>query len=112
MVISLERQRTVGSTICRLIFIKQAETDYDLTQEKQRLFASINYVAGTWNKVRRGIIQSKHSWHWPNPRCVVTNLTGDNQELNDNLYCARDDMENRFKEQQLRLFAGHTSCSH
>jgi len=41
---------------------------------------------------------------------VVTNLCDKPQQLYDNLYCARGDMENRIKEQQLDLFAGRTSC--
>jgi hypothetical protein len=41
---------------------------------------------------------------------VVTNLTGDAQALYDELYCARGEMENRIKEQQLGLFADRTSC--
>ncbi len=36
-----------------------------------------------------------------NPGYVVNNLKGDARELHDNLYCARGDMENRIKEQQL-----------
>jgi len=43
---------------------------------------------------------------------MVTNLDGDPQRLYDKLYCARGDMENRIKEQQLDLFADRTSCHH
>lgn len=46
----------------------------------------------------------------PNLRYVVTDLPGEDQELYDNIYCARGDMENRIKEQQLGLFADRTSC--
>ena len=46
-----------------------------------------------------------------NPRYVVTNLTGDPQHLYETVYCARGEMENRIKEQQLDLFADRTSCS-
>ena len=45
-----------------------------------------------------------------NPRFVVTNLNGDAQTLYDKVYCARGDMENRIKEQQLGLFADRTSA--
>jgi len=45
----------------------------------------------------------------PNPRFVVTNMPGDEQELYDDVYCQRGDMENRIKEQQLGLFADRTS---
>lgn len=45
-----------------------------------------------------------------NPRYIVTNLQGNAQYLNEKLYCARGDMENRIKKQQLDLFADRTSC--
>jgi hypothetical protein len=49
-----------------------------------------------------------------NPRFVVTNLGSDEyegQELYEKLYCARGEMENRIKEQQLHLFADRTSSA-
>lgn len=77
---------------------------------KQRLFCSIDYAAATWDRVRRVIVKAEYSWRGINPRYVVTNLSGDGQDLYDNMYCARGDMENRIKEQQLGLFADRTSC--
>ncbi len=41
---------------------------------------------------------------------VVTNLSGEPENLYGKVYCARGDMENRIKEQQLELFADRTSC--
>jgi hypothetical protein len=41
---------------------------------------------------------------------VLTNLEGRAQRLYDDLYCARGEMENRIKEQQLGLFSDRTSC--
>ena len=52
----------------------------------------------------------EHTDKGANPRFVVTNLDGDAKRLYDTLYCARGDMENRIKEQQLDLFADRTSC--
>ena len=49
-----------------------------------------------------------------NPRFVVTNLSAQDfqaQELYEKLYCARGEMENRIKEQQLYLFADRTSSA-
>ena len=49
-----------------------------------------------------------------NPRFVVTSLSGDKADartLYEDTYCARGDMENRIKEQQLWLFADRTSCA-
>jgi len=91
-------------------FHEQAAVAYAETREKQRLFTSINYGAASWDKSRRVIVKAEHSQRGSNPRYVVTNLEGDDQELYDKLYCARGDMENRIKEQQLGLFADRTSC--
>jgi hypothetical protein len=41
---------------------------------------------------------------------TCTNLAGRSQALYDELYCARGEMENRIKEQQLGLFSDRTSC--
>ncbi len=49
-----------------------------------------------------------------NPRFIVTSLTQaayTARSLYEELYCARGDMENRIKEQQLDLFADRTSTS-
>ena len=88
----------------------QAEALYKQSGDKQRLFCSISYAAATWDKKRRVIVKAEHSQRGGNPRYVVTNLAGDEQDLYDHLYCARGDMENRIKEQQLGLFADRTSC--
>ena len=49
-----------------------------------------------------------------NPRFVVTSLPTKRlaaQALYEDFYCARGDMENRIKEQQLDLFADRTSAA-
>ena len=45
---------------------------------------------------------------WIKP--LVTSLKGKPKYLYEKIYCARGDMENRIKEQQLGLFADRTSC--
>ena len=82
---------------------------YENTGKKQRLFTSISYGARSWDRARRVIVKAEHSAHGANPRLVVTNLPQTNQYLYDKLYCARGDMENRIKDQQLDMFAGRTS---
>jgi hypothetical protein len=91
-------------------WIGSAERCFKATREKQRLFAHFPYAAGKWNRKRRVILKAEHSQRGSNPRYVVTNLKGDAQRLYDRVYCARGDMENRIKEQQLDLFADRTSC--
>ena len=45
-----------------------------------------------------------------NPRFVVTNLERTDRHFYDRIYRARGDMENRIKDQQLRLCAGRAFC--
>jgi hypothetical protein len=89
---------------------EQAEKEYLVSRQKQRRFGFIAYAAASWDKERRVIVKAEHSWQGGNPRYVVTNLEGDPQHLYEKVYCARGDMENRIKEQQLGLFADRTSC--
>lgn len=90
--------------------LEQAATQHEKTQQKQRVFGVIEYAAHTWDRARRVIVKAEHTDQGRNPRFVVTNLTGDAQALYDEVYCARGEMENRIKEQQLGLFADRTSC--
>ena len=90
--------------------IEQAEAQYKQTQQKQRVFGAIQYAAHTWDRARRVIVKAEHTDKGRNPRFVVTNLDEDPAMLYDQSYCARGEMENRIKEQQLGLFADRTSC--
>ena len=54
---------------------------------------------------RRVIVKAEVLEKGKNPRFVVTNLEGDAQEIYERIYCARGEMENRIKEQQLGLFS-------
>ncbi|RPI63234.1 MAG: IS1380 family transposase, partial [Planctomycetaceae bacterium] len=87
-----------------------AHWNYRRTKIKQRLFDEFRYAAATWDRPRRIIAKAEHTDKGENPRFLVTSLTGDPQELYDNLYCRRGDAENRIKEQQIGLFADRTSC--
>ena len=91
---------------------RQAAETVEHTGEKVRRFTDIHYGARTWDRPRRVIAKLEHTRGGANPRYVVTSLEGDAQALYDRLYCARGDMENRIKEQQLDLFADRTSCHH
>jgi len=92
-------------------WIDQAKSQFEAQQHKQRLFTELYYKAGSWKRQRRVILKAEHMSQGSNPRYVVTNLTGDPQQLYEKVYCARGEMENRIKEQQLDLFADRTSCS-
>ncbi len=91
--------------------MKWAEMLFEAGGRKQRLFGDMVYSARSWDRPRRVIARIEHSARGRNPRYVVTNLPGDAQELYEQLYCARGDMENRIKE-QLQLFSDRTSCHH
>src|SRR6202021_1844391 len=91
-------------------YMSKAEEYYDHTQEKQCLFSEVRYAAGSWDKERRIIIKSEYNDKGENTRFVVTNCSIEAEQLYKEIYCARGDMENRIKEQQLGLFADRTSC--
>ena len=87
-----------------------AEAGFAESGAKHRRFAELTYGARSWDRERRVIARIEHGAKGANPRFVVTNLAGDGRDLYERLYCARGEMENRIKEQQLQLFADRTSC--
>ncbi len=97
--------------INRMAFLLRyrARQRFDATGRKQRLFGNLRYGAHTWDKPRRVIARIEHEARGANPRYVVTNLPGNAKKLYERIYCARGEMENRIKEQQM-LFADRTSA--
>ncbi len=93
--------------------MEQAKAEYEVTEEAARVFRDFRYrTRESWSCERRVIGKAEHLAKGENPRFVVTNLskkTLDARALYEDLYCARGDMENRIKEQQLALFADRTS---
>jgi hypothetical protein len=60
------------------------------------------------------VAKAEHTHGEANPRFVVTSLTPEDYDaraLYEDVYCARGEMENRIKEQQLDLFADRTSAA-
>ncbi len=84
-----------------------------LTGAPTRVFAQFQYrTRDSWSAERRVIAKAEHLRGGPNPRFIVTNLPEDYaspKDLYEKVYCARGEMENRIKEQQLDLFADRTS---
>ena len=80
-----------------------------------RTFMELRYrTQKSWSRARRVIGKAEVSAQGSNPRFVVTSLTAravGARELYEQTYCARGDMENRIKEQQLDLFADRTSTA-
>jgi hypothetical protein len=84
-----------------------------MTGAPTRVFTDFQYrTKDSWTVERHVIAKAEHLRGGPNPRFIVTNLPQDYatpQALYENVYCARGEMENRIKEQQLDLFADRTS---
>ena len=80
-----------------------------------RVFTQFHYrTQKSWSRSRRVIAKAEHLLKGANPRFIVTNLPEDYADpaaLYETHYCARGDMENRIKEQQLDLFADRTSAN-
>ena len=68
----------------------------------------------SWSRERRVVAKAEHLPKGANPRFIVTSLAADEidaRTLYDDVYCARGQVENRIKEQQLDLFADRTSAA-
>ena len=86
----------------------------ELTGPAARVFKDFRYrTLDSWSRERRVIGKAEHLPRGANPRFVVTSLGAERmaaRALYEEVYCARGDMENRIKEQQLALFADRTSA--
>lgn len=95
--------------------LEQAKSQFETTGEAARVFKDFIYqTRDSWSRVRRVVGKAEHMAKGANPRFVVTSLSADEIEarpLYEDEYCARGDMENRIKEQQLNLFADRTSAA-
>lgn len=107
-VLGLARNSRVEALGAELM--NQAQSEFEKTREKQRLFGKLEYAARSWDRLRTVIAKAEYTEQGKNPRFVVTNLEGEAQEIYEDIYCARGEMENRIKEQQLGLFSDRTSC--
>ncbi len=92
-----------------------AEIGCAVAQAPVRLYKDFVYrTRASWTRARRVIGKAEHLPGKANPRFVVTSLPAARwaaAPLYAQLYCARGDMENRIKEQQLGLFADRTSTA-
>lgn len=95
--------------------LEQAKLAFETTHRPSRVFRDFTYqTRESWARCRRVIGKAEHLGKGSNPRFVVTSLSADAcdaQSLYEDEYCARGDMENRIKEQQLCLFADRTSAA-
>jgi hypothetical protein len=95
--------------------MEEARREYLQTRQAARRFRSFGYrTRKSWTRRRRVVGKAEYLAKGANPRFVVTSLPGTEYEkryLYEELYCARGEMENRIKEQQLDLF-GDRASSH
>ncbi len=95
--------------------LAEAAAEHARTGAPARRFKEFFYATRkTWSRHRRVVAKAEHLAKGPNPRFVVTSLKAseiDAKRLYEQLYCARGEMENRIKEQQLDLFADRTSAA-
>ena len=99
-------------------------------QKQPRLPEHLDYKAYTelsyrtkksWGRGRRVVGKAAITKGKINPRFIVTDITGEEgwarenaafqggRQIYEDYYCARGDMENRIKEQQMDMFADRTS---
>jgi hypothetical protein len=102
-------QRALGETMA------QARIAHERSGKPVRRFREFRYrTRKSWSRERRVIGKAEYLPGKANPRFVATNLTrpeASAKRLYERLYCARGEMENRIKEQQLGLFADRTSSA-
>lgn len=95
--------------------LHEAQQQFEATGEAARLYKDFRYrTKKSWSRERRVVGKAEHLAKGANPRFVVTSFSMeefDAATLYEKEYCARGDMENRIKEQQLCLFADRTSAS-
>ncbi len=95
--------------------IQLARRRFAKTGKAARAFGDFRYrTRKSWARRRRVVAKAEYLAKGENPRFVVTSLTPKQaaaQEVYETIYCARGEMENRIKEQQLGVFADRTSTA-
>ncbi|MBD3853426.1 MAG: IS1380 family transposase [Acidobacteria bacterium] len=95
--------------------LKRAKKRFWKTGRAARCYRDFRYrTLKSWSRTRRVVGKAEQLSKGENPRFVVSSLSKEEftaQALYEDLYCARGDMENRIKEQQLGLFADRTSST-
>ena len=106
-----KNRRLIGAIIEEM---RQAKAKFEQTREAARVFKDFEYqTLKTWSHKRRVVGKAEYISAKHNPRFIVTSLSQAEfaaAALYEKEYCARGEMENRIKEQQLYLFADRTSA--
>jgi hypothetical protein len=95
--------------------LAEAKATFAATDKAARVFKELDYrTRDSWSQSRRVVAKAEHLEKGANPRFIVTSLPIERiggQELYEQVYCQRGEMENRIKECQLDLFADRTSAA-
>jgi hypothetical protein len=95
--------------------LHEAKLQFEATGQASRVFKDFLYqTQKSWSRGRRVVGKAEHLSKGSNPRFIVTSLPTEERDartLYEDVYCARGEMENRIKEQQMCLFADRTSCA-
>jgi hypothetical protein len=95
--------------------LAEARAAAEATGAPARVYKDFVYqTRTTWSRPRRVVGKAEQLPGKANPRFVVTSYPPArwaSTALYEDVYCARGDMENRIKEQQLGLFADRTSTA-
>ena len=95
--------------------LAEAAAEHQATHAPARRYRELVYrTRKSWSRERRVVGKAEWLPGKPNPRFVVTSLPTEDYDartLYETIYCARGEMENRIKEQQLALFADRTSTA-
>ena len=106
----LARNQRLGRIIGKPM--QEAHLLHQFTGNAARIFTEFEYrTHKSWSRARRVVAKAEFLDKGQNPRFVVTSLRTEEwatQQLYENFYCARGEMENRIKE-QMCLFADRLS---
>jgi hypothetical protein len=112
-VFGLARNRRLEQRVAKRL--REAKRRSNRTNKPARFFEEFDYrTLKTWSRPRRVVAKAEHLPGRSNPRFIVTSLKRSaigRKQVYEGVYCARGEMENRIKEQQLHLFADRTSST-
>ena len=112
-VLGLAKNSRLNKALGRQLY--QAKKQHEKTGLPERVFRDFSYrTRNTWSRRRRVVGKAEQLAAGANPRFVVSSIPTaemDARTLYEDEYCARGEMENRIKEQQLYLFADRTSTA-
>ena len=83
---------------------------YEESEEEQLAYFEFQYAAKSWVTERRIIARCQVNHHGSGRRFIMTNSDAEPEDVYENRYCQRGDMENQIKQQKLDLRANRTSC--